>query len=102
MTLFDSFFSAFASNQLPAGGIGTLAFGGVVYVLRAVPRKLLDLVEKTAWTQVFVESLSNDFSDVDAYIEGKRLNFFSRSLEMKDGDLKTGFGGGFGLYDGVL
>ena len=102
MTLFDTFFSALASNQLLAGGIGTIAFGGLVYVLRAVPLKMLDLVEKTAWTQVFVESISNDFSDVDAYIEGKRLNFFSRSLEMKDGDLKTGFGAGFGLYDGVL
>jgi mitochondrial chaperone BCS1 len=102
MTLFDSFFSALAANQLLAGGIGTLAFGGLVYVLRAVPLKMLDLIEKTAWTQVFVESISNDFSDVDAYIEGKRLNFFSRSLEMKDGDLKTGFGAGLGLYDGVL
>ncbi len=63
---------------------------------------MLEFFEKTAWTKVFVESLSNDFSDVDAFIEGKKLNFFSRSLEMKDGDLKTGFGAGFGLYDGVL
>ena len=102
MTLFDTFFSALASNQLLAGGIGTLAFGGVIYVLRAVPQKMLEFFEQTAWTKVFVESLSNDFSDVDAFIEGKRLTFFSRSLEMKDGDLKTGFGGGFGLYDGVL
>ena len=102
MTLFDTIFSALASNQLLAGGIGTLAFGGVAYVLRAVPQKLLELVEKTAWTQVSVENFSNDFRDVDAYIEGKRLNFFSRSLEFKDGDLKTGFGAGLGLYDGVL
>ncbi len=102
MTLFDTFFSALASNQLLAGGIGTLAFGGFIYVLRAVPQKMLDLVEKTAWTKVFVESLSNDYRDVDAFIEGKRLKFFSRSLEMKEGDLKTGFGEGLGLYDGVL
>src|SRR5208282_31609 len=102
MTLLDSFFSALASNQLLAGGVGTLAFGGVIYVLRAVPQNLLALVEKTAWTKVFVESLSNEYRDVDAFIEGKRLGFFSRSLEMKEGNLKTGFGDGLGLYNGVL
>ncbi|MGO9428427.1 AAA family ATPase [Rhodoblastus sp.] len=102
MTLFDTFFSALASNQLLAGGVGTLAFGGVIYVLRAVPQHLLALVEKTAWTKVFVESLSNEYRDVDAFIEGKRLSFFSRSLEMKEGNLKTGFGEGLGLYNGVL
>jgi chaperone BCS1 len=102
MTLIDAFFSALASNPLLAGGVGTLAFGGVVYALGAAPRKILDLIEKTAWTTVFVESLSNEYGDVDAFIEGKRLKFFSRSLEIKEGDLKTGFGGGLGLYDGVL
>ncbi|WP_294533531.1 AAA family ATPase [uncultured Rhodoblastus sp.] len=102
MTLIETFFSALASNQLLAGGIGTLMFGGFVYALRAVPLKILDLIEKTAWTKVFVESLSNEYRDVDAFIEGKRLKFFSRSLEIKEGELKTGFGEGFGLYDGVL
>jgi mitochondrial chaperone BCS1 len=102
MTLFDTFLSALASNQLLAGGVGTLAFGGLIYVLRAVPQNLLALVEKTAWTKVFVESLSNEYRDVDAFIEGKRLSFFSRSLEMKEGSLKTGFGDGLGLYNGVL
>jgi chaperone BCS1 len=54
------------------------------------------------WTRVFVESMSNEYPDVDAFIEGRRLDFFSRSLEIKDGSLKTGFGGGWGVYDGVL
>lgn len=102
MTLLDTITSALASNQLLAGGVGTLAFGAVMYVLRAVPEQALDLAERTLWTKVYVESLSNEYGDVDAFIEGKRLNFFSRSLEMKDGELKTGFGGGWGLYDGVL
>jgi len=102
MTLLDTVTSALASNQLLLGGVGTLAFGAAMYVLRAVPEKTLAFVEKTVWTKVFVESMSNEYADVDAFIEGKRLNFFSRSLEMKDGSLKTGFGGGWGVYDGVL
>lgn len=102
MTLLDAALSALASNQLLAGGIGTLAFGSAMYLLRAVPDRTLALVGKTVWTTVFVESMSNEYPDVDAFIEGKRLNFFSRSLEMKDGSLKTGFGGGWGLYQGVL
>jgi chaperone BCS1 len=102
MMLLDSFLSALASNPLLAGGVGTLAFGAFMYALRAVPLQILDLIEKTAWTKVFVESLSNEYRDVDAFIEGKRLKFFSRSLEIKEGDLKTGFGDGLGLYDGVL
>ena len=77
MTLIDTFFSALASNQLLAGGVGTLAFGGVIYVLRAVPQKMLEFLEKTAWTKVSVESFSNDFSDVDAFIEGKRSRISS-------------------------
>jgi chaperone BCS1 len=102
MTLFDTFLSALNANPLLAGGVGTLAFGGVLYVLRAVPQALLDLLERTVWTKVFVESLSNDYRDVDAFIEGRRLGFFSRSLEIKEGHLKTGFGDGLGFYDGVL
>lgn len=102
MTLLDTALSLLASNQLLAGGVGTLAFGSAMYLLRAVPERTLELVEKTVWTKVFVESMSNEYADVDAFIEGRRLNFFSRSLEMKDGGLKTGFGGGWGLYEGKL
>ena len=102
MGFFDTIYSALVSNQLLLGGVGTLAFGSLMYVLRAVPERLLDIVERTVWTKVFVESMSNEYDDVDSFIEGKRLNFFSRSLEIKDGELKTGFGGGWGLYDRTL
>ena len=102
MTLLETAYSAFVSNQLLVGGVGTLAFGSLMYVLRAVPRKIFDIVERMLWTKVFVESLSNEYRDVDAFIESRRLDFFSRSLEIKDGALKTGFGGGWGSYDGVL
>ncbi len=102
MNLLDTLATALATNQLLVGGVGTLAFGALMYVLRAVPERALDIIERTFWTKVFVESLSNEYNDVDAYIEGNRLDFFSRSLEMKDGDLKTGFGGGWGSYDGKL
>ena len=102
MNILETFANALASNQLLAGGVGTLAFGALMYVMRAVPETALGVLEKTVWTKVVVESLSNEFDDVDAYIEGKRLDFFSRSLEIKDGTLKTGFGGGWGFYDKVL
>jgi mitochondrial chaperone BCS1 len=102
MTLLDTAYSTLVSNQLLVGGIGTLAFGSLMYVLRAVPQTVLDIVEKTAWTTVSVENMSNEYRDVDTFIEGRRLDFFSRSLEIKDGHLKTGFGGGWGTYDGTL
>jgi mitochondrial chaperone BCS1 len=98
----DAISNALSSNPLLAGGIGTLAFGSVMYVLRAVPEKLLDLLERTLWTTVFVESQSNEYADVDAYIETRRLALFSRALEIKDGALRTGFGRGWGVYKGVL
>ena len=97
MTLLDTAYSTLASNPLLVGGVGTLAFGSLMYLLRAVPEKMLDIIERTVWTKVFVESLSNEYRDVDAFIEGRRLDFFSRSLEIKDGSLKTGFGGGWGI-----
>jgi chaperone BCS1 len=102
MSLLDTLYSTLTSNQLLAGGVGTLAFGSLMYVLRTVPEATLDVIERTVWTKVFVESLSNEYGDVDAFIEGRRLDFFSRSLEIKDGGLKTGFGGGWGLYEGTL
>lgn len=102
MTFLDAAASALATNQLLAGGIGTLAFGSVMYLLRAVPEKALETLEKTLWTKVSVESMSNEYADIDAFIERRRLDFFSRSLEIKDGSLKTGFGGGWGVYEGVL
>ena len=102
MAFLETVSAALAANPMLSAGVGTLAFGSVMYVLRAVPLKALDLIERTLWTKLFVESLSNEYKDVDGFIEGLRLNFFSRSLELKDGAVKTGFGGGWGLYDGVL
>jgi chaperone BCS1 len=102
MTLFESAYAALAANPFLVGGIGTLAFGSAMYLLRAVPETLLELLDRMLWTKVFVESQSNEYRDVDAYIEGRRLDLFSRSLEIKDGSLKTGFGRGWGTYDGTL
>lgn len=98
----DSVFSTLGANPLLVGGVGTVAFGALMYVLRAVPQKLLDFIDRTFWTKLFVESLSDEYRDIDAFIEGRRLAFFSRSLEVKDGTLKTGFGGGWGTYQGTL
>ncbi|SFK62129.1 AAA family ATPase [Methylocapsa palsarum] len=102
MTLLETVYSTLASNQLLVGGVGTLAFGSLMYLLRTVPQKILDIINRTLWTIVTVESLSNEYQDVDAFLEGRRLRFFSRSLEIKDGRLKTGFGGGWGIYEGIL
>jgi chaperone BCS1 len=102
MAMLDMLTTALAANPVLAGGVGTLAFGGAMYLMRKVPEAALALVERTIWTKLFVESLSNEYRDVDAFIEGRRLDFFSRSLEAKDGALKTGFGGGWGVYRGVL
>ncbi len=102
MPLLETATAALAANPMLSAGVGTLAFGSVMYVLRAVPAKASELIGRTVWTRLFVESLSNEYKDVDGFIESRRLNFFSRSLELKDGALRTGFGGGWGLYDGVL
>lgn len=102
MTLVETFTSLFASNPVFAGGVGTLAIGSAMYLLRAIPEKMLEAVERTVWTKVFVESMSAEYRDVDAFIEVRRAKFFSRSLEMKDGSLKTGFGSGWGTYGGTL
>ncbi|MFO1166816.1 MAG: AAA family ATPase [Rhodoblastus sp.] len=100
--MLDAVVSALSTNQLLVGGVGTLAFGALMYLLRAVPEKTVDLLGRLLWTKLFVESLSNEYRDVDGFIATRRLDFFSRSLEVKDGALKTGFGGGWGVYDGVL
>ncbi len=102
MSFLGTIWSALGANPFFVGGAGTLAFGSAMYLLRAVPEQALDAFEKTLWTKVFVESLSNEYHDIDAFIEGCRLDFFSRSLEIKDGSLKTGFGGGWGSYGGTL
>lgn len=102
MTLVETITTVFASNPVFAGGVGTLAVGSAMYLMRAVPEKIIDALDRTFWTKVFVESLSAEYRDVDQFIEGRRAKFFSRSLEMKDGHLKTGFGSGWGTYDGTL
>jgi chaperone BCS1 len=94
--------AALSSNPILVGGVGTLLFGSAMWVLRALPEKLIELVRRTIWTEVSVESMSNEYRDVDAFLEARRLPFFSRSLEIKDGTLKTGFGRGWGTYQGRL
>jgi hypothetical protein len=58
MTLLDTAYSTLISNQLLVGGVGTLAFGSLMYALRTVPQKMLDIIEKTVWTTVTVENMS--------------------------------------------
>jgi mitochondrial chaperone BCS1 len=47
MALLDTAYTALVSNQLLVGGVGTLAFGSLMYALRAVPQKMMDIVERT-------------------------------------------------------
>ncbi len=102
MTLVDSFTAALAANPLLAGGVGTLAFGAAMYVLRKIPEAALEALGRLLWTSLSVESLSNEYRDVDSLVERLRLPFFARALEARDGELKTGFGGGWGVFGGVL
>jgi mitochondrial chaperone BCS1 len=102
MSILETITATFAANPYLAGGVGTLVAGSVLYVLRAVPEKLSEAIGTALWTKVAIESLSNEYGDVDSFIEARRINFFSRSLELKDGALKTGFGSGWGTYDGTL
>lgn len=102
MAFLDTLMSTLTTNPVFVGGVGTLAVGSAMYLLRTVPVKLWEGVDKALWTKLFVESLSNEFRDVDAVVEARRLKFFSRSLEVKDGTLKTGYGTGWGVYDGTL
>lgn len=101
MALLESI-AALGANPILVGGIGTVAFGSAMYLLRALPERIADLLDRALWTKVTVESLSNEYRDVDAFIEGRRLDFFSRALEIKDGTIKTGFGHGWGTYGGTL
>jgi chaperone BCS1 len=102
MSLIEAITTALASNPILAGGVGTLLAGSVLYLLRAVPEKIMDAFGTAFWTKVSIESLSSEYADVDHFIEKRRINFFSRSLELKEGSLQTGFGSGWGTYDAKL
>lgn len=102
MQLFDTLYALFASNPILTGGVGTVVAGSVMYVLRAIPERILAAVNRALWTDLTVESFSNEYRDVDGFIEKRRIKFFSRSLEIKDGAIKTGFGSGWGIYRGTL
>ncbi|MBL8590552.1 MAG: AAA family ATPase [Methylobacteriaceae bacterium] len=102
MAILDTLSAALAANPVLAGGVGTLAFGGAMYVLRKVPEAAFAALDRALWTTLSVESLSNEYRDVDALIERCRLPFFARALEARDGALKTGFGGGWGVWRGTL
>jgi chaperone BCS1 len=102
MTMIESAYALLAGNQLLAGGIGTLAFGSAMYLLRTIPEKLLAAIQQTIWIKLSIESLANEYGDVDAFIERLRFDFSGRSLELRDGAVRTGFGRGWGRYDGTV
>jgi mitochondrial chaperone BCS1 len=102
MTIVEIISAALAANPYLAGGIGTMVAGSVLYALRTLPEKIGEAASKAFSIKLYVESMSNEYRDVDGYIETLRLDLFSRSLEIKDGSLKTGFGSGWGVFDGTL
>ena len=102
MSLIESAYTILSGNQLLAGGVGTLAFGSVMYLLRAAPAQIFAFVENLLLIRLSVESLANEYSDVDAFVESLRFDISGRSLELRDGAVRTGFGRGWGRYDGVV
>lgn len=102
MTLVETAYTVLSGNQLLAGGVGTLAFGSAMYLLRTVPAQIFAAVENLLWIRLSVESLANEYCDVDAFVESLRFDFSGRSLELRDGVVRTGFGRGWGRYDGVV
>lgn len=100
MIEFSEVFSLLKSNPLLTAGMGTVAFGSVMYLVKGIPRWIYGTVKRLCTIELKINSDATYFSEVIYEVTKHRVGIFSRFYALAGKNLVTGYGSSIGWFEG--
>jgi chaperone BCS1 len=98
-----TWFNALAGqNQFLVGGIGTVVFGGVMYLVRSIPHTIYLWIRRFSTSEFTINTRNDNYEDFLKILYHSRIQFFSRNYAISETkpELVPGYGVSFGWYAG--
>ena len=95
---------AFAkSNPILLGGVGTVLFSALMYIVKGVPKGLVATIKRLTTVEMMLTSESALYHDILSVLSNHRIGVFSRNYTTsRGGQLVCGYGRSIGTYGGRL
>jgi chaperone BCS1 len=92
---------ALQANPILAGGIGTVAFGSLMYVVRSVPRWISAAASRMLTVELTLNSQSGLYRELLETLSQYRVRWLSRNFTTNmDGQIVAGYGQSIAVYRG--
>lgn len=92
------------SNPMLVAGLGTVGFGSIVYLLKAIPSRIWDSLCGLTTSSFSINTRHEQFNPVLNLLYKNRIAFLSRSysLPYHEKVLALGYGTSYGIYKGTF
>jgi chaperone BCS1 len=100
----NQFTSTINSNPMLVAGLGTVGFGSIIYLLKAIPSRIYDTISNMTTSTFTVNTRHGEYNPILRLLYKNRISFLSRnfSLPYHKKVLALGYGMAYGIYDGTL
>ncbi len=89
-----------STNPLLVGGIGTLLFGSVMYLVRAVPVRIYRTVKRMTTIEISLTSDSFLYHEILRVLSAARIGLFARNYSTDhEGDVVSGYGPSVAIFE---
>lgn len=88
-------------NQILVGGVGTVVFSSLMYLVRNVPAQIYDVVKRMLTVEISLNSSSFLYHEILDVLSEARVQLFARSYTTDQaGEVVAGFGNSFAIFAG--
>lgn len=92
------------SNPMLVAGLGTIGFGSIIYLLKAIPSRIWEFACSLTTSSFSVNTRHEQFNPILNLLYKNRIAFLSRtySLPYHEKVLALGYGTSYGIYKGTF
>lgn len=92
------------ANPILVAGMGTIGFGSIIYLLKAIPSKIYDTISNITTSSFSINTRHGQYNPVLSLLYKHRIACLSRnfSLPYHKKVLALGYGTAYGMYKGTL
>jgi chaperone BCS1 len=89
-----------STNPLLIGGIGTLLFGSVMYLVRDIPVRIYHTIKRMTTIEISLTSDSFLYHEILRVLSTARIGLFARNYSTDhEGDVVSGYGGSVAIFE---
>jgi chaperone BCS1 len=88
------------TNPILIGGIGTVVFGSVMYIIRDIPRRVYGVIKRMTTIEISLTSDSFLYHEILGVLSAARVTLFARNYSTDhEGDVVSGFGNSIAIFE---